>query len=45
MYELQDILEKYFTVSSVRDLLLMLTKLDNHTIIDFIKENNFYHQL
>jgi len=39
---LRDIHEKYFTVSSVTDL---LKSIDNHTIINFIKETHFYHQL
>jgi len=39
---LHDIREKYFTVSSVTDL---FTSIDNHTIINFVKETNSYHQL
>jgi len=40
--KLGDIREKYFTVSSVRDL---FKRVDNHSVIDFIEETRFYHQL
>ena len=39
---LRDVHEKYFTVSSLADL---FNRADNHTVIGFIKETHFYHQL
>jgi len=39
---LRYIREKYFTVSCLADL---FDRVDNHTVIDFIKEPHFYHQL
>ena len=39
---LRDIREKYFTVISLADL---FDRVDNHTVINFIKETHFYHQL
>jgi len=43
MYEFaQDIREKYVTISPVKDL---FRSIDNQTIIAFIKEMHFHHQL
>ena len=39
---LRDIRGKYFTVSSLSDL---FKSINNHSIINLIKETNFYHQL
>jgi len=39
---LRDIRAKYFTVLSVRELFV---DVDIRTVIDFIKETHFYHQL
>jgi len=39
---LQDILEKYFTVTSITQLFDIV---NNHSIIGFIKETHFYSQL
>ena len=38
---LAGIREKYSTVSSLADL---FNRVDNHTVIDFIKKTHFYHQ-
>jgi len=42
MCQLAGVREKYFTVSSLADL---FNRVDNHTVIDFIKETHFCHQL
>ena len=39
---LRDIHTKYFTASSVGEL---FQSIDNFTVINFIKEAHFYHQL
>ena len=39
---LQDIRENYFKASSIKEL---FESVNNHTIIDFIRDTHFYHQL
>ena len=40
--ELWDVRLKYVTASSLKDI---FESVDNQTVIDFIKDANFYHQL
>ena len=40
--EPRDVRLKYFTASSLKDI---FESVDNQTVIDFIRDANFYHQL